>query len=93
MKGRGVLSGKVKMARSLMTEQERADLVERNLEFIRSVAIHHCPERMRSLWLDDIVSEASMRVYEGLENYQGDVEVGAFIRGCVKKTRLILEGG
>lgn len=93
MKGRGVLSGKVKMARSLMTEQGRADLVASNLELIQSVAIRHCPEQMRSLWLEDIVSEAFMRVYKGLENYQGDVEVGAFIRGCVKKTRLILEGG
>lgn len=88
MKGRGVLSGKVKMARSLMSEERRADLVASNLELIQSVAIRHCPERMRSLWLGDIVSEASMRVYEGLKNYRGEVQVGAFIRGCVKKTAI-----
>lgn len=88
MKEHGVLSGKVKMARNRLTREQRADLVESNRKFIRFVATRCCPERMRSLWLDDIVSEASIRVYKGLKNYRGDVAVESFIRGCVKNTAI-----
>lgn len=90
MKEHGVLSGKAKMARNRLTREQRADLIMEHKAFIKSVVKKYCPMALQSLYLDDMVSEAYLRIFDALALYKAcrDHNVRAYIGSCAQNASI-----